>query len=460
MSIPVRPGLWLAPAGVLIAALWPLTAYVASPLLMPAALALCAVAVVVVRRPALGIAGVLAVAPLQNLTVGAVRPLNLLIPATTFALLALLVLRPARRTPGPGFLLRPAALGMVGAGLLSSLLAMDPARSVNDMAVLLVGTALLFAVMEVGRRPEDVLLVVAGAVVGLAVGAGHGLVQQLTGDFQAFAAGASRASVGRLQGAFGHPNAYGAFLAMLMPVAGALALTRGAPRGLRVVGATALGLAAPAVVLSYSRGAIGAVVVGTLLWMAFSRPRAALVTAVVVGLMATTVAPAVVTQRFASSSSDVPLREDIWHAALDIYAQHPVTGAGLTNFSRAYESLPAIVSGGSQRRLLHETQVLVPPHAQNLYLNLLAEQGIVGLAAFAVFAAALFGVLIAATRSRMPGTRVLAMGIGAGVTGFLLQSMLDALLYGEHALPLFALAGAAGCMLRLARQGVPLIGGD
>jgi O-antigen ligase len=348
---------------------------------------------------------------------------------------------------------------MVGAGLLSSLLAIDPARSVNDMTVLLVGAALLFAVMDVGRRPEDVLLVVAGAVAGLALAAGHGLVQQVTGDFQAFAAGADRSSVGRIQGAFGHPNAYGAFLALLMPVAGALAWTRGAGRGLRLLGGVALALAVPAVALSYSRGAIGAVVVGTLVWLAFARPRAALLIAGVVAVLAATLAPAVVTQRFESSSSDVPLRRDIWNAAIDIYAQHPIAGAGLTNFSRAYESLPAVVPGGSQRRLLHETQVLVPPHAQNLYLNLLAEQGIMGLAAFLVFGGALLAVLIAATRCMLPATRVLAIGIGAGVLGFLLQSMLDALLYGEHALPLFALAGAAACMLRLARRGEPMVPG-
>ena len=457
MPTTVRSTAWLAPAGVLLAALWPLTAYAASPVLLPAALLLAGLAVAVVRRPALGVASVLTLAPLQNLTVGSIRPLNLLIPAMTLALVAFLLLRPAERVRGPGFMLRPAALGMVGAALLSSLLAIDPSRSVNDMTVLLVATALLFAVMEVGRRPEDVLLVVAGAVAGLALASGHGLVQQITGDFHAFAAGQDQSSVGRIQGAFGHPNAYGSFLALLMPLAGALALTRGAARSLRVLGAVALALAVPAVALSYSRGAIGAVVVGTLVWLALARPRAAVLIAAVVAVLAATLAPAVVTQRFESSSSDVPLRHDIWNAAIDIYAQHPIVGAGLTNFSRAYEALPAVVPGGSQRRLLHETQVLVPPHAQNLYLNLLAEQGILGLAAFVVFAAALLAVLIAATRSRLPGTRPLAIGIGAGVVGFLLQSMLDALLYGEHALPLFALAGAAGCMLRLARQGVPMV---
>ena len=459
MAITLRPAVWLAPAGVLLAGLWPLTAYAVSPLLMPAGLAVSALAVAVVRRPALGVASVLTLAPLQNLTVGSIRPLNLLIPAMTFALVALLVLRPVDKEGerGRSFLLRPAALGMVGAGLLSSLLAIDPAHSVNDMTVLLVAAALLFAVMEVGRRPEEVMVVIAGAVAGLALAACHGLLQQATGDFHAFAASQSHASVGRLQGAFGHPNAYGSFLALLMPVAGALALTRGAGRALRLLGAVALVLAVPAVALSYSRGAIGAVVLGTLVWVAFSRPRAALLIAAVVAVLGATLAPAVVTQRFESSSSDVPLRHDIWNAAVDIYAQHPIAGAGLTNFSRAYERLPAVVPGGSQRRLLHETMVLVPPHAQNLYLNLLAEQGIIGLVAFLLFAAALLAVLIGATRSRVPGTRPLAIGIGAGVLGFLLQSMLDALLYGEHALPLFALAGAAGCMLRLAREGVPMV---
>jgi putative inorganic carbon (hco3(-)) transporter len=439
-------------AGVLLAVLWPVTAYRVSPVLLPAVLALCGLAVVVLRRPAAGVAAVLALTPLQNLTIGGVRPMNLVIPAVAAGLVGLILLRPAEPKRGPGFLLRPAALAMVLAALASSLLAIDPARSVNDMTVLLVAAALLFVTMECGRTREDVLLIVAGAAAGLLVAAGHGLLQQATGSFEAFTADTSLDTIGRIQGAFGHPNAYGSFLALLMPVAGALALTRAASTPMRLLGAAALALAVPAIVLSYSRGAIGAVVVGTLLWLAFARPRAALLLASLVAILAVSVAPSVVQERFAETSSDVPLRSDIWHAALDIYSQHPVFGAGLSNFSEAYERLPATIPGGAQRRLLHETQLLVPPHAQNLYLNVLAEQGIVGFAALLVFLVTALWVLVGATRSREPTARVLAIGIGAGLLGFLLQSGLDALLYGEHAAPIFALAGVGACLLRLARE--------
>jgi hypothetical protein len=82
-------------AGVLLAVLWPVTAYRVSPVLLPAVLALCGLAVVVLRRPAAGVAAVLALTPLQNLTIGGVRPMNLVIPAVAAGLVGLILLRPA-----------------------------------------------------------------------------------------------------------------------------------------------------------------------------------------------------------------------------------------------------------------------------------------------------------------------------------------------------------------------------
>ena len=46
--------LLLVGAGLLLAVLWPVTAYRVSPVLLPAVLALCGLAVVVLRRPAAG----------------------------------------------------------------------------------------------------------------------------------------------------------------------------------------------------------------------------------------------------------------------------------------------------------------------------------------------------------------------------------------------------------------------
>ena len=81
-------------AGLLLAVLWPVTAYRVSPVLLPAVLALCGLAVVVLRRPAAGVAAVLALTPLQNLTIGGVRPMNLVIPAIAAGLVGLILLRP------------------------------------------------------------------------------------------------------------------------------------------------------------------------------------------------------------------------------------------------------------------------------------------------------------------------------------------------------------------------------
>ena len=90
--------------------------------------------------------------------------------------------------------------------------------------------------------------------------------------------------------------------------------------------------------------------------------------AVVVAVVA--FAPDILKSRFQTdSSTDVALRSDIWNGAVEIYSSQPVLGVGLNNFQTAYERLPSTSANSSQRRLLHNEQLLVPPHAQNNYLR-------------------------------------------------------------------------------------------
>ena len=107
-------------------------------------------------------------------------------------------------------------------------------------------------------------------------------------------------------------------------------------------------------------------------------------------------------------------RSHFWQVAIDVFAAHPIIGAGLDAFSSAY---PRFDTWNGTYRV---------EHAHNEYLEVLAEGGIVGMACVAVFIAILFrrgvrNILNAADRFER-GVRIGAL---AGCFGILLHSIVD-----------------------------------
>jgi O-antigen ligase len=124
-------------------------------------------------------------------------------------------------------------------------------------------------------------------------------------------------------------------------------------------------------------------------------------------------------------------------------------GVGPNNFGRAYSALPTALPGGGQRRLLHTTQVLVPPYAENLYLHVLAEEGILGLAAYLALVAAALLTVYRGARAREPAGRALAFGIGAALLTISFHGVVQVTLFTELMFPVFALLGVAGRIVTL-----------
>jgi O-antigen ligase len=228
---------------------------------------------------------------------------------------------------------------------------------------------------------------------------------------------------------------------------------------MRLFALIAFTAAVPALIFSYARGAIVALALGLLVWLGVMRPRWALGLAAVFAAVAVLFAPATLKERFSpqASSGQVPLRTDVWGAAVDIAQNHPWLGAGLGNFSDAYKQLPSTLSHASQRRLLNQSGLLVPPHAQNLYLNVLAEEGVFGIAALTIFAFGAVAVVYRGSRAREPTGRAICLGAGAGVLTVAFHSVLEVTLFTELSLPLFALLGAALVVRALDTQPEPAI---
>jgi O-antigen ligase len=423
------PQIYLPLIGVGVAALWPLTAYVFSPLLFPAICLLVAAVLVIVWRPEYGLATAIALSPLSGVHLDqppTVGPLTL--PADPFkvllSLLIFVVLLYGVLIRGPDTRPLPAVFVgitlMIGAALLSILQALEPLRAVTFL--LIAGAALFLAVLNICRTRQQLMVVLSGVLIGLLIASVQGIVQHQIGDFTTAFDPGEGAPVGRVQGAFGHPNDYGGFLALLIPVAVAVAATPQFTTALRVLAGVAGAVAIPAIVFSYARWSMAACVAGSLIWLVLLRPKLALAVAAVVGIAALAFAPDDLRARFQGvSKGEVTLRQDVNNSALDIYSEHPILGVGINNFQVAYGEYRSRDTA-SQTRFYHNEQLLVPTFAPSQFLNTLTEQGLVGFMSLLVFMALAVRTAWRASRASDPAVRGLGLGVGMAVATLLVNS--------------------------------------
>ncbi len=426
---------------VAIAGLWTVSAYQVHPLVLPGLVLAGGAVAVTLRQPAYGIALVLALFPLKNLVIGGQQPLRLVLALATCGIVAyaLLIYRPHER--GGISTLNAAIVLFVAVAIASTAQALDPVKGLAGLAGVLTAGALYLAVVHACRTSAQLLTVAAGAVVGLLVAAAQGVLEHYRDGYADFTFVSGGAVVQRVDGLFGHPNQFAGFLAVLLPLALSLAWSAKMPARIRWLGGAAAALGLLAMTWSYTRGAFLGLGLGCLVWLALVRPRVAAVAAVLATMAAIALAPAALLERFQSGeTSEVQLRADLWGSALDVYAERPILGVGLNNFALGYERLPSTTAIASQRRLLHEREVVVPPHANNLYLTVLAEQGLIGIVGLGFLAIVALATAYAGANVRDPVGRSVCIGVGAGLLTLTFHSFLEATLFQTGLLqPLFAL---------------------
>lgn len=286
------------------------------------------------------------------------------------------------------------------------------------------------------RQRIGSLLVIYTAVVSL------GYIGQVVTEWVRWWISIGQITVPPLRPAFdalflGGPNILAATLLMIAPLAVVIAHRR---FGLRP--ALALGTStALAVLLSGSRGALlgilaAFVVAGGLLVLldrrgrVFERIRRSSTRVTVLSVVGGVVAvgwlllPALV-QRLRYGGFE--LRLDLWNAALSIFATYPITGGG----PGTYPQLKVLHgSPGEPNAIL--------PHAHSLYLQVLAELGLVGLMALAIIVVTILvrvlqtirgdGVHAAPApddRRIGPGDRLEAVAVLLGWATFAGQSLVD-----------------------------------
>lgn len=388
-------------------------------------------------------------------------------PLVPFVIVLLVLARPWVRPDHPNDVVvgRAALLfGVYGVVLLASTLVADePDRSLEAVLVYGKAAAVGLCVVVLLRTPQALrltlwTLLAAGSAIGaLAV---LQFVTGSTSNYYGFAQSDVQQIVGatrdlRAGGQVGDPNMFAQLMVVLVPIG--IERARHEQRGfLRLAALVAAGLSGVTVLLTFSRGGLVALVFVTVLsvWDLPSRRR--LLTAFALAVMlAALVAPRSYLHRLGESLDVVPGigsgrpddpavagRSSEMLSALLMFEEHPVLGVGAANYPAKYQDY-------SQGLGLDPRREERSPHS--LPLEVAAETGVVGLAAFGALLTLAFRSMAAARRAFRDtgavGDESLVRGFQIGVVGYLVCSPL---LHVAYPRPMWMLLGLAMATIRAA----------
>ena len=304
------------------------------------------------------------------------------------------------------------ALAVVGAALAAVPVAQDGAAAAAKF-LLIAGSVFVYLLIAVflddwrSLRPIFAALLVVGLLVS-----GHALWQYTTGDLSRVGfVSATGAVEYRVASFFPHPNQLAGFVVLFLPLS--VGLYRVFENRLAKAACVVLALAAvPAALVTYSRGVLVALAA---LVVVLARSRRAWPLIVGAAMAVALLAPAAWQDRVADVGSldrpEIATRLDFWDAAVSMFQAHPLLGVGLNNFDVAYVSLER-----TGRSFLPGAGLAAPETAHNLYLNTLAEQGLVGIVALVLLVLAAGRLALDLRRSDDPRVRGFGLGLlGVGV---------------------------------------------
>lgn len=356
-------------------------------------------------------------------------------------------------------------------GFTSLLYAADPSRSWLALYEYAKNASLLLVVVLLLRRPHTFHYVVwALLAAGIFLGS-ITVYQQLTGTFEndywGFAQTQVKNIVGRTRdyrvgGALGAPNFYAMILIVLVP----LALDRfwNAQKWiLRLLAAWALTVCTLATIFTFSRGGFLGLCFVLLIMFLRRPPRPATLLVSLVVLMGilqfvpANYTPRLSTIRYLLPASGEDARTDNSFrgrtsegtVAWQMFMDHPILGVGLSNYNYFYQeySRPLGLDDRRQERSAH-----------NLYLEIAAETGLIGLMVFgAIIWSAIQGMrrthqLLVATDREDIANMVWAFLVG--LSGYLATSLF---LHGSFARYLWLLLGIALALPQIVEQPAKLM---
>ncbi|HEX8648428.1 MAG TPA: O-antigen ligase family protein [Thermoleophilaceae bacterium] len=301
-------------------------------------------------------------------------------------------------------------------GATSLLWAEDPAAVRTPLMRYALNLVLFLIVFTAVRTPKQFLWAVGAYVLGATAAAAYGLAQPPSDT--------AYYDVSRVAGTLGDPNELASVLVPGVVLSGALAIVLKRQPLLRLGAAGAGLICAAAIFLSLSRGgliALGVALVAAVLVAGRWRAQALVLTVCLAmgglfyfAFVASDDAVDRVTQLEGGTG-----RTDLWNIGVRMVEDKPFTGVGLGNFP--ISSVHYLLEPGVVRR--DEFIVDQPKAAHNMYLQVVAELGVVGGALFvAIIGFALLCIYRAArafARADERGMELLARALLVALVGIL-----------------------------------------
>lgn len=266
----------------------------------------------------------------------------------------------------------------------------------------------------------------------------------------------------RIAGPWGDPNFFAQNLLLVLPLAGALAWDADSPRR-RVAFLVASLLILGGLFFTYSRGAALALAVQTVLLLPLlgRAHRRAVLGLGMVGILLLLLLPTGFGARMATIAELVPGSEGVVDpdssfeerrvvtgTAWLMFLDHPVAGVGAGNYTVHFDAYAAEMHSAGREYFDGDGDGDRRQYPHNLYLEVAAETGLLGLSVFlgllAVALDALGGVL---RMSRDGASRSYARGLVLGLAGYLVAALF---LHAEFQRPLWLMLGFAVALATLA----------
>lgn len=342
------------------------------------------------------------------------------------------------RIDGIGFLITV----FVAVYLIAGITSFSPKKSLSIWAIYFVFASAYFIITNLVKNKKQLLdllkvFVVSGLLVCL-----YGLAQYIFGwdTAQAWMDEDMFSDIKmRIYSTLGNPNVLGEYILLALPTAIGLMWTR---KGIwqRLVYAAISIIMFAALILTFSRGCWLGLLAAAALFITFAAGKLWGLALIALPILPA-VLPESIINRFTSigdmKDSSTSYRVYIWMGTLAMIKDYWISGIGMG--SDAFTEIYPFYSYSG----------IVAPHSHNLFLQILVESGVGGIA---VFIAIILLFLKKMITGRQYGDKknplsVIIIALSAGVCGFLLQGMFDNCFYNYRVLLIFwcVIATASAC---------------
>ena len=243
---------------------------------------------------------------------------------------------------------------------------------------------------------------------------------------------------GRVVSFFGNPNVFGEYL-ILVILTSLICFFIMNNKYVKLLHLLAVGFSGVALIFTYSRGCWIGVLFAIVIFLFMSK-RKVFAAFCVLGMCSVFFLPDSIITRFTSvgnlADSSTSYRVYIWEGTLKMLKDFWVTGIGLGS-----DAFNAIYP-------LYAYSAITAPHPHNLYLVILTETGMVGAVAFLTIIVFYYKRLFSVVKNSNDNTlKIIASGLVAAMSGFLLQGMFDNVWYNYRVFLLFWIYIAIGAVV-------------